>query len=225
MDMHKIKILICLILMASFSGMQAQQSECKVMMESISGSYSGKCKNGLAQGKGIAQGTDHYQGQFNKGLPNGMGVYTWADGTFYDGQWKNGLREGKGKMVYQDSVIIGYWRTDRYVGDVLLPPYKVTQAMSVTRHTFTRTSSTSNGLRIRITQAGTDNVTLEDFSMAYNSGEEYRSGSIIGIQNVRFPVEVVLKYRTWNTFHTQQHNVIFAFTISEPGTWEIMITN
>ena len=225
MDKHKIKILICLILMASFSSAQTQQIDCKVIMESISESYSGKCNNGLAQGKGIAQGIDHYEGQFSKGLPDGAGIYTWADGTSFNGQWKNGMKEGKGKMVYKDSVVTGYWKADRYIGDKFLPPYKVTQSLSVSRYTFTKIGPSGNGLRLRITQAGSENSALENFTMVYSSGEEYRSGSKIGIQNLRFPVDVKVNYRTWNTFRTQQYSVIFEFTITEPGTWEVMISN
>jgi len=92
----------------------AQQNDCKVTIADISGSYSGGCKNGLAHGKGVAQGIDRYEGQFMKGKPDGKGIYKWANGTSFEGQWKNGMREGMGKMVYSDSVVTGYWRDDKY---------------------------------------------------------------------------------------------------------------
>ena len=44
----------------------AQQTDCKVTMPKLSGTYTGGCKKGLAQGKGIAQGVDRYEGQFYK---------------------------------------------------------------------------------------------------------------------------------------------------------------
>jgi hypothetical protein len=56
------------------------QEECKVLMPEISGSYTGKCKKGLAQGKGLAIGTDTYEGRFLKGLPDGTG-------KIYMGRW------------------------------------------------------------------------------------------------------------------------------------------
>jgi len=225
MKMHNIKRLIFISVLISCTCAHAQQNNCKVVMASISESYSGKCKKGFAQGKGIAQGIDHYEGQFNKGLPDGMGIYTWLDGTYYDGQMKKEMKEGKGKMVYEDSVVAGYWKNDRFVGDQLIPSYHVTYTMSVTRYTMTKTSQTSNGIRLRILMGGTENTTIEDFSLAYDSGEEYRTGPIIGIQNVRFPVDVKVKYRSWNKLHTSQYNVIFEFTITEPGTWDVMISN
>jgi hypothetical protein len=225
MTRYNINGLIFISVLITCTVINAQESNCKVVMGTISESYSGKCKNGLAQGKGIAQGTDHYEGQFNKGLPDGMGVYTWADGTYYDGQWKNGMKEGKGKMVYKDSVVTGYWRANSFVGAKLVSPYRVTQSLSVTRYTFTKTVMTANGIRLRILQGGTENSGIEDFSLVYSSGEEYRNGSIIGIQNVMYPVDVKIRYRSWNQLRTAQYNVIFEFTIVDPGTWEIMISN
>jgi hypothetical protein len=223
--MYLPNIMVFIMVLVSYTCVQAQQSNCKVAMESISGSYSGKCKNGLAQGKGIAQGIDHYEGQFDKGRPEGMGIYTWSDGTYYDGQWKYGKKQGRGKMVYKDSVVTGYWKDDKFLGQKLIPPYQVTNTLSVPRYSLTKTSPAGNGLRIRILQGGSENSSIEDFSLAYDSGEEYRTGSLLGIQNVRFPVAVKVRYRAWNQFHTAQYNVIFEFTVNDPGTWDVMISN
>ena len=109
-----------------FSGqLFSQESGCKVLLPSISGTYTGKCKNGLAHGKGIAQGTDRYEGRFYKGYPQGPGTYTWKDGSYYKGQWSEGLMQGKGMMVYKtadgDSVVNGYWQEGKYVGAKLIP--------------------------------------------------------------------------------------------------------
>jgi hypothetical protein len=82
------RIILILVLIIG-SNVFAQQSDCKVTIADISGSYSGGCKKGLAHGKGIAQGKDRFEGQFIKGMPEGKGIYTWANGTYYDGQWKN----------------------------------------------------------------------------------------------------------------------------------------
>lgn len=202
-----------------------QQASCKVRLPAIAGAYSGECKNGLAHGNGIAQGIDHYEGQFHKGIPEGRGTYRWADGTYYEGQWKSGLREGKGKMVYRDSVVNGYWKDDKYMGEKLIAPFKITNSMSVSRSTITKSISSGNGVKIRILQGGSDNVSIEGFSLAYNSGQEYRMGNTYGLQNASFPLDVKITYRTWNQLHTSQYNVIFEFTIYDPGTWNVDITN
>ncbi|MDA0194451.1 MAG: hypothetical protein O2887_08220 [Bacteroidetes bacterium] len=97
------------------------QTDCGVELASIQGKYEGDCKNGLANGNGKSVGTDTYEGEFKKGLPDGYGVYTWSDGNVYSGEFKKGLREGKGEMamavfVGADSLLVGYWDKDEYVG-------------------------------------------------------------------------------------------------------------
>jgi hypothetical protein len=64
-------------------------------------------------------------------------------------------------------------------------------------------------------------MTIEDFSLAYDSGSEYRSGNYYGIENMKFPVSVKVKYRSWNQLRTSQYNVIFEFIINEPGSWDV----
>jgi hypothetical protein len=216
-----------LLLMALLSSqfVNAQDSDCKVALPAISGTYSGGCKSGLAQGKGIAQGIDHYEGQFDKGMPEGKGTYTWADGSYYEGQWKEGVKEGKGKMVYKDSTVKGFWKNGKYVGEKLVPAFKVMNTLSVTRYNIAKTSNIGNEVRIKILQAGSDNMTIEDLSLAYDSGQEYRMGSNLVIQNVLFPLDMKIKYRCSNLFRTSQFNVIFEFAIFEAGTWEVTITN
>ena len=39
-------------------------------------------------------------------------------------------------------------------------------------------------------QGGTDNISVEDFSLAYDSGSEYRNGNYYGIENVKYPLTV-----------------------------------
>jgi len=225
MKMYHVKGVLLLIAIISGTYVHAQPSTCKVLMESISATYSGKCRKGLAHGMGIAQGIDHYRGQFNKGLPNGQGIYTWSDGSYYDGQWKAGMKEGKGKMIFADSVVTGFWKNDQFVGEMVDAPYKVIYSLSVPRYSFSKSSPAGYLIRLRIMQGGSDNATIEDFSLAYTSGDEYRNGPYFCVQNITFPVDVKVKYRAWNQLRTSQFNVIFEFTISEPGTWDVTISN
>jgi hypothetical protein len=218
------RILLIAVLMSG-SYIFAQQSDCKVNLPDISGSYTGGCKNGLAHGKGVAQGIDHYEGQFVRGMPDGKGTYRWANGNYYEGQWKDGLKDGSGKMVYGDSIVSGYWRENKYMGAKLVPPYKILSSISVARSTITKSINSGNGVRIRLLLGGSDNSTVENFSLAYDSGDEYRLGSSYGIQNATFPMYVKVTYRTWNQLHTIQYDVIFEFTLNEPGTWEVVLNN
>ena len=213
------------LIMATSLTLPAQNTDCKVYKPELVGSYQGGCKNGLAQGKGVARGTDSYEGEFSKGLPDGKGTYRWAEGIYYQGEFRNGLREGKGSMVYPDSVITGYWKKDRYVGRKKPQEYSIVTSLSVSRYSITKSVAKIPAVKIRIMQGGVDNISIEDFSMVYDSGGEYRSGNYYGIENVSFPLSVKIKYRSWNQLMTSQYNVIFEFVIYEPGSWDVMIYN
>ena len=220
---------VCYMLILFSGGILYAQNECKVLMPEISGSYTGKCKKGLAHGKGLAVGTDTYEGRFSKGLPDGSGKYTWADGRVYEGSWSEGMRDGKGTMIYQragkDSIVAGICNFNVYYGPVPLPSYKIIRSRSVVRSSITKINEMGSGVRIGIFLAGNYNVEIENFTMVSDTGEPIMLGQRYGIENAIVPYTVHLRYRTWNYLHTQQHDVFFDFTINEPGTFEVTIHN
>jgi hypothetical protein len=220
-----IKNLFLLLFLTLHGSILAQETECKVKLPAISGSYTGECKKGFAHGHGIAQGVDRYEGDFFKGLPEGKGVYKWANGSYYDGEWKNGKREGIGKMVSGDSVVAGSWKADSFQGAVLTPAFKITSSRNVQRSTIVKSLEISNGVKIKLMLGGVDNSEVEDFSLAYTSGSEYRNAATYGIQNSGVPLDVTVRFKTWNQLHTVQYDVWFEFIILEPGTWNVTITN
>jgi hypothetical protein len=219
-----VKVLFLFAVLVICNNANTQQSECKVIPASISGSYSGGCKNGLANGRGVAQGIDRYEGRFKNGMPDGNGTYKWVNGTYYEGQWKKGKREGMGKMVYRDSTVDGVWKDDKYLGKASVPQYVIKLSRSVSRYTIKKSIDVDNGVRIKILMNGDDNF-IDDLSIAYSSGEEYRVNNIYGIRNTTFPLDVKVTYRTWNHIHTEQHDAIFEFTINDRGTWDVTIVN
>jgi hypothetical protein len=203
----------------------AQQTDCKVNLPAISGFYSGECRKGLAHGKGIAQGIDHYEGEFIKGLPEGRGTYKWANGSWYEGEWKKGMREGLGKLVSGDTVVTGNWKENQFKGNARIPSYTITAGRNVQRYTITRSIVSGNGVTVKLMLGGSDNSEVEDFSLAYTSGSEYRNVGTYGIQNSSVPLDVTIRYRTWNQLHTAQYDVLFEFTIIQPGTWNVTLIN
>jgi thiol-disulfide isomerase/thioredoxin len=85
-------------------------SDCKILDADISGYYEGECKNGLAHGYGRAGGRDTYEGYFENGLQQGLGVYIWGQllgntGVKYEGEWYQGHLHGKGRATYRDGEI------------------------------------------------------------------------------------------------------------------------
>ena len=96
-------LILPIFLFLNFNSSFSQEA-CKVLKPEIADKYEGGCKNGLANGKGIAEGADKYVGRFKNGLPNGTGKYTWSTGEVYDGGWNEGKKEGNGKFFYKRFV-------------------------------------------------------------------------------------------------------------------------
>jgi hypothetical protein len=202
----------------------SQISGCIVKMEAISGEYSGKCRKGLAHGYGIASGTDRYEGEFRNGLPHGPGRYTWANGDYYRGGWKKGLKEGEGRLVRADSSVMeGIWKQDSYMGKKLLAAYVIHKSMSLTRYSFRKTISTTYDVKVKLIRGGIENSGVENFMIAHTSGSQYMSGSQTGIHNPLFPLDIKVTFTAWNMFRTAKSDVIFDFTINDPGSWEIVL--
>ncbi len=203
------------------------QKECKVLIPELQGEYEGRCKKGLAHGKGEAKGTDTYKGQFKKGLPHGKGTYTWANGDVYIGKWRNGVREGEGKQTYLMAhgvdVKDGIWKEDEYVGPKPKKP-KVLSNRSVERYKFEKVGE-GNRVLVGLYHAGTDNTDIQDYSIISTSGMDTSLGNQRGYENVTFPVQIKVKFRTWNKLHSARYDVSFEFEIPEPGEWRVSIHN
>ena len=204
------------------------QQDCKVLKSEITGSYKGRCKKGLANGKGKAVGTDNYEGIFKNGLPHGKGKYTNSIGEVYEGDWKKGLRHGEGRFSFnaegKDSTITGIWEKNVYIGPIRVNPYKILRKISVDRYSINRIHD-GNQVLISIYQNGAINTNIEDLTIIANKGMEISFGNSIGYEHIKFPFFCKINYRTWNKFHTAHNNVIFEFEITQPGNWKVVIHN
>lgn len=219
-------ILISIFLVSPFS-LSAQKS-CKVLVPEIDSVYTGKCKKGLANGKGTAIGIDSYVGKFSKGYPNGHGTYTWANGDAYTGSWKEGKRSGEGKLTLRlqetDSIIDGMWEDDKYMGKKPKAP-KVKHKVSIDRYSFKKTGGTKDRVLINFMQNGMRNTTITNFSMSTSNGIETNLGHSIGYDFIEFPVTIRINYMTMNKLKSEEYQAIFEFEISEPGDWLLEIHN
>ncbi len=106
METNSLLIALGLLL---FGGGEDNATQCHVFDKDIQGTYTGKCKNGLAEGYGVSIGKDKYEGYFHKGELSGKGKYSWGkgqwEGDIYEGGWKNGLMHGTGKYTYASGDI------------------------------------------------------------------------------------------------------------------------
>jgi hypothetical protein len=98
----------------------ADKNGCKVYnpmpQENETISWSGQCRNGFADGKGIldwiinGQLEERFEGELKMGWADGEGTYVSRTGVRYEGEWKNSLQDGKGKIQNADgSAYEGEW--------------------------------------------------------------------------------------------------------------------
>lgn len=203
------------------------QSDCKVLIHEISGQYMGKCKKGLAHGKGLAIGIDRYDGSFKNGYPEGKGVYNWVNGEIYNGEWKQGKRNGKGDFSYAEDgkviILSGIWENDKYIGPVPEKP-KVQSSIGIERYSFQRQGDGSQ-ITINLYINGSNNNSVEDLSVVSSSGTLFRSGGTFGIQSIVFPLTCKVSYYSWNKMHTSRVYTRFEFQIDQEGRWVLNLHN
>jgi len=206
-------------------GMAQEESGCLVLMEAISGSYEGDCRDGLAHGKGKAMGWDTYRGQFKDGLPHGKGTYIWENGNKWIGKWKNGMCHGRGKWIIRKSglnqVIRGIWKDGKMVREFQKNPYKITYMNGVER--------------VRIYRNGERNL-IEIYPIRRGSGPLYRYlrlNTSSGVRNMErrpytiaypmFPFEGAVYFEAPNQFMAYMKMCEVEYKINEPGRWVIEI--
>jgi len=205
--------------------LNAQEKDCKVLMKSISGTYSGGCKKGLANGYGKAQGTDSYEGQFKKGWPNGTGTYKWSTGETYTGDWINGVRDGKGKYVSnaqgRDSVLSGYWKHDKYVGEKPFQSYVIEYRNSIGRVSCIRVGDRPYIRYVFSRNGEPSNQLIGGLLLQGSSGSEKTSTSFTGYEQVTFPFSGKVTFTAPNAWMSATLHCELRLTINEPGSWVV----
>lgn len=218
------QLLSIIIISVFFNNLYAQEN-CKVLVDALNGTYSGACKDGKAEGKGLATGTDSYEGIFVKGFPEGLGKYIWKDGHYYLGSFKKGKLEGAGKMYYeaangQDSIIVGFWKKDKYTGEYESPyevKNKTTHITKIDARLERRTDKgiiniTSNAQSGRLININSINVTTGQYISSNNT--TLSNGTITRIQQIIFPFSAIFYY---------DNGANFQMTFYEPGDYEVAV--
>jgi len=221
-----------LIIIAFFliQSINAQTEICKVLLERISGIYTGKCQNGLANGNGKSIGQDTYIGIFKDGLPDGKGKYLFKNGDVFQGYWKNGHKDGKGKFEYTlngtKQTLTGYWKEDEYVG-VTEPDisYRVTTVSGISDYKVQKNESASdsnNEINFSIKSAFTDFVP-QDLKIEKSSGQIIQSGKKFGIIKYFCPLHCEISYTILAGETRKQCR--FIVDILEKGNYMITLSN
>jgi hypothetical protein len=110
------RFLLCLALAAAwlFPAAAAGQAPCRVLDPELQGSYSGGCKDGLAEGSGEVSGVAQYKGEFKAGRKHGKGVKSWPSGDRYEGDFVEDRKEGRGTYTWGRGSM---WAGEKYTGD------------------------------------------------------------------------------------------------------------
>lgn len=204
------------------------QTDCKVLKPEISLVYKGECKNGLAHGEGEASGRDRYVGKFKNGLPNGKGTYEWTSGEVYEGNWKKGMRHGQGEYSFfadgKDSVLLGKWVKDEYIGQSSTRSYTVEYKNNIGRVTFNKIGESPPYVRLKFLRGGNE-LSVSDLFLFGSSGTETAEMHFVGFEMVEFPFEGKATFSAPGTWHSGSYmNCEIRYTINEPGTWVVNIT-
>ena len=214
------------------------QSDCKVTDANLSGTYTGECKNGLANGKGEARGVHRYNGTFKAGVPDGTGTYYYNDNMYYIGAFQDGVKEGKGEMHYirngSDSTVKGYWSGNEFRGKDYAT-YSVTgekkfdrfeirpskETGNIVTFELTTTSGSPNGRPNVIEEGAAENVLLLKELYSTNGVEvrkisEFNSGlkSPTKFEIEKFPVKF--------TCHLSIGDPVYI-ELYRPAKWTIRI--
>ncbi|MEI6139166.1 MAG: hypothetical protein WCP85_07870 [Mariniphaga sp.] len=220
-------VLFTIVLVFSQSNVFSQET-CKVLKPEISGKYIGDCKNGLADGKGLAEGIDKYEGKFKKGLPNGQGTYTWSTGEVYKGSWFEGKKHGEGKFTFKsnekDSTANGIWKNDVFLRTKVENPYNIHRVNGIKRYNVYR-SGDGDKVMLAIMKDGNNNSTVRGLTFFCTSGMTYSVGPKLGYEGVMFPCTLRIIYTTSNSYNTASIACEFEVEIKTPGIWDIKLDN
>jgi hypothetical protein len=105
----------------------------------------------------------------------------------------------------------------------VIPAYKVTRTMSYSRYSITKTGGSDNNIRFRFFRAGVETHLGAVYTCS--SGETYDYGTIAGIRNPTFPIDIKVDFYAPEYFSpSRSYRVILEFTINEPGTWDVTIS-
>lgn len=221
------QLVFLIILSFTISHASAQNEDCKVLMDSLKGTYTGDCKSGKANGNGHAKGIHSYEGEFKNGLPEGKGKYTWSNGDYYFGGWKKGLKEGKGQMHRfengVESMVAGYWKKDIYRGEYENPYVIQNITSEITNAKVSKISKTDKSITVSVSGltsnsgfgavAKMTNFYVTRGSFISKSSNTMTNKEVTLFQGVVFPFRATFNFG----------DSILEIEIFEEGGWDIMV--
>jgi hypothetical protein len=221
-DIMKSKIMGAFFLAFISQALIAQ--DCKVTLDSLIGKYIGDCKNGKANGKGVANGAHSYTGEFKNGLPDGKGKYFWPNGDWYEGDFKKGMKDGEGILLIADKnnvdsshkadrLLKGWWKKNKYIGKYEKPfkilfkspgilDFNITFIEASLGEIRINTKSTSGGANVStsekivrtIDNVGITGIDILSGNCKFRNYSQTHGSATDVLFEVEYPFKVRLKY-------------------------------
>ncbi len=225
------QLLLLLLLTCTVRAASAQNPDCKVLLDSIKGTYAGDCSNDKASGKGKAVGTHTYEGDFKNGLPEGKGKYTWPNGDYYYGGWKKGLKEGKGELHRfeggKETLITGYWKKGNYRGEYENPYVINNVTNDVGRVEVTKLNDRDFTLSVTVEslagggQAGSGHpgTTVMTNHQVTRGSYVSKSNNVLTNKEVTTFRGIVFPFRVMMNFG----NTLVDIEVFEQGSWDVRV--
>ena len=215
------------LLLLSWNSLNAQN--CEVALEGIRGTYEGDCKKGKAHGQCKSIGKDTYTGEFRKGLPSGMGTYTYANGNVFVGQFNRGMMDGQGELTIlrlgeADSVVTGYWADNEYIGKDPNKYEVKSKSPEIVSLQLDRTGDLDQ-LQIMFTIRGQPTA-VEGLNVQGIYGPGVLQGRSTIYNNIEFPWEGAVRFTYRDQTRTRGalvKNCEIVLKINQPGTWKIRV--
>lgn len=206
---------------------QPNSSGCQVLLKEISEVYEGECKNGMANGKGVAKGKDSYFGTFKAGLPDGKGTYVYQNGAIFIGNWKKGLKHGEGEYRHQmdgrEALIKGYWKADVYQGaKPEAEGYRITNQNNIEYRSFKKTADSLNVVELSFERLYRKYIP-RDLRITHSSGYRPPSNLKVVFAGYHLPLICTIRFTIPTSGGTRICN--FDFDITQAGKWEVMVSN
>lgn len=223
----RISLLLSLLLFALFNAVGQQPATCKVLLKEISATYSGECRDSLANGKGSAKGEDSYVGTFKNGLPDGKGTYTYKNGDVYSGEWNNGLKNGKGKFKYsingKAATLVGFWKDGEYAGPTKpAEDYRITNISGIENYSIKRTESSENVVLISFEKVMRKYIP-GDLEITFTSGHKVLQNLSLAVFDYTCPFTCSLHFVISTAGGNRECN--YGFEVLKPGKYEVFISN
>ena len=214
-SINQLVVLVAFMLSLSFVFGQVKQG-CNIVDGELDGVYVGKCKDGLANGKGTLsytnpEGKYMFVGEFKKGKMHGEGQLFVFEGIvkklLKEGIWKKGVYKGKKKSSSSS--------------------YQVKRKTNVDRYSVSKMSDGPNRISFKFLQSGQRN-SITNLRVNGDSGTQRGNAFDIansGYDGFSIPFNCKISYTTLNKMRSVSYDVEFEFVLNEPGVWQVTLNN